>query len=344
MGRVFLLYFGLELLIAALSLDSRISLREVLGEFHRCFPVFFALWFLRERSQIKHVLLAFLASSLINDFYAMYQYYWLGLPRVAAFSHSPTFLGSFLLMQIPVLGLMMTCEFLPRWARWISCVAILISLQVLVLSGTRGAWLAFLAVALVFVLVDKYCRPCALRAFGVLLLAVGLLYFAVPSFQQRANTLTNPQYQSNRERMLMWQSAWAIIKDYPIHGIGQDMFGWEYNTKYIDPLAKERAPKGDPWHGHGHPHNNLLKVTSEGGILGLFSFLLLHGYFLWRFWRICRDDKGRRRPSCGMVAILILLGLQLEGLTDTNMNQVPIMREYWLLIGVLMNLDGIDKL
>ena len=40
--------------------------------------------------------------------------------------------------------------------------------------------------------------------------------------------------------------------------------------------------------------------------------------------------------SCGMTALLIALGLQLEGMTDTNMNQVPIMREYWLLIGMLL--------
>ena len=38
--------------------------------------------------------------------------------------------------------------------------------------------------------------------------------------------------------------------------------------------------------------------------------------------------------------MLILLRLQFEGMTDTNMNQVPIMREYWLLAGVLIQMDG----
>ena len=44
-----------------------------------------------------------------------------------------------------------------------------------------------------------------------------------------------------------------------------------------------------------------------------------------------------------MAAILILAGLQLEGLTDTNMNQVPIMREFWLLAGTLIAAENILK-
>jgi hypothetical protein len=39
----------------------------------------------------------------------------------------------------------------------------------------------------------------------------------------------------------------------------------------------------------------------------------------------------------GIMAFLILLGLQLEGLTDTNMNQVPIMREFWLLTEIFLS-------
>ena len=340
-GKVFLAYFLLEIAIAALSIDAKVSLREVVTEIHRSLPIFFALWFLKTKSQIKHVLLAFLASSLINDFYAMYQCYWLGFPRAIAFSHSWTFLGSFLLMQIPILVLMMTLDFLPQWARRVSGIAILISLQVLVLSGTRGAWLALFGVLVSAAVLDKRCRSYALKTCGVLLVATGLLYFASPAFQARADTLADPQFQSNQERVLMWQSAMAIIRDYPVHGIGQDMFGLKYNTEYISLLARERAPEGDPLHGHGHPHNNVLKVTSEGGVLGLCSFLLLHGYFFFRFWRLYRADSSSRTISCGMAAMLILLGLQFEGMTDTNMNQVPIMREYWLLAGVLMQMDGL---
>ncbi len=44
----------------------------------------------------------------------------------------------------------------------------------------------------------------------------------------------------------------------------------------------------------------------------------------------------------GLIGILIFMGIQLEGLTDTNMNQVPIMREYWLLMGTLLAAGGME--
>ena len=63
---------------------------------------------------------------------------------------------------------------------------------------------------------------------------------------------------------------------------------------------------------------------------------MLHGYFFRRLYLLHKEEKTHMNLSCGMVGFLILLALQLEGLTDTNMNQVPIMREYWFLIGMLL--------
>ena len=40
--------------------------------------------------------------------------------------------------------------------------------------------------------------------------------------------------------------------------------------------------------------------------------------------------------SAGLTLLLILAGLHLEGLTDTNLNQVKLMREFWVLAGALI--------
>ena len=47
-------------------------------------------------------------------------------------------------------------------------------------------------------------------------------------------------------------------------------------------------------------------------------------------------QKSLESVSCGMIGMLVFLGIHLEGLTDTNANQVPIMREYWFLMGLLL--------
>ena len=57
-----------------------------------------------------------------------------------------------------------------------------------------------------------------------------------------------------------------------------------------------------------------------------------------------RKEKNIDSVSCGMIGILIFLGLHLEGMTDTNANQVPIMREYWFLMGLLLAWGNIKLL
>ena len=65
------------------------------------------------------------------------------------------------------------------------------------------------------------------------------------------------------------------------------------------------------------------------------SFIGLYAYFFWRFFNQHEREKNFVFGA-GVTAFLILAGLQLEGLTDTNMIQVPIMREFWLLAGTLI--------
>jgi O-antigen ligase len=138
----------------------------------------------------------------------------------------------------------------------------------------------------------------------------------------------------------MWESAAEIFADYPIYGVGQKMFFTAYNEHYISDEAQER-PDEDR-RGHTHPHNNFFHRAAEGGIIGLTAFIGLYAYFLWKFFTQLQREKNFSFGA-GMTGLLILSGLLLEGLTDTNMNQVPIMREFWLLAGTLIAAENILK-
>ncbi len=341
--RIFGIYFLLQIMIATFSINPSVSFREVAGEFHRCFPIFLAMFFIKREYQIKGILLSFLFASMVSAVCGLYQYFIMDVQRVYSLSHTPTFYASFLLMQFPVFWLMSTLDFMPRWSRSAAVAMGVIAFLMLLLTGTRGAWLAFLAEVVFIMCFYQKWRIFAMKGMVVFVAVMAILFMSVPAFQMRIGTLVNPNFQSNSERMLMWQSAGEMVADYPIHGIGQKMFAVEYNTRYISPEAKERSEPGRPETGHTHPHNNLWKVTSEGGLLGFISFVMLHGYFFWRFWKLQRQEHNRMIISYGMTAVLIMLGLQLEGMTDTNMNQVPIMREYWLLAGMLLFAGRVDN-
>ena len=330
---VLAVYLVCQIFTAITSWDTAISLREVVGEVHRFFPLIFAMTFIKKREQLGGVLVATVLASLINDLAGIFQYFVWGEPRAFGFNHTPTFYGSFMLIQLPMMIFISRCEILtPLWRKLAVATAGL-SLICLVLSMTRGAWLALVGVVVIFFVLEKKYRLLTAKIFaGVAIIFLIVTMFS-PKLQGRLSTITNANFQSNTERVLMWESAIKIFCDYPIYGVGQKMFFKAYNEQYISPEAKERP--GEDRRGHTHPHNNFLHRASEGGIVGLFSFIGLYAYFFWKFFNQLRREKNFSFGA-GMTAFLILAGLQLEGLTDTNMNQVPIMREFWLLAGTLI--------
>lgn len=337
---VLAVYLVCQIFTAMASWDSTISFREVLGEVHRFFPLIFAMTFIKRREQISGVLIATIIASLINDAAGIFQCTVLDKPRAYGFNHTPTFYGSFMLIQLPMMIFAAQSKFLPPLWKRLAVVAAGLSLICLVLSMTRGAWLAFVAVVMIFVALEKKYRRVTAKICAGLMAAFIIAAVCSTSIQSRLVTLTDANFSSNSERLLMWQSAAEIFCDYPIYGVGQKMFFTAYNEHYISPEAKERPGEGR--RGHTHPHNNFLHRAAEGGIVGLASFVGLYAYFLWKFFTQYRREKNFSFGA-GMTGLLILSGLLLEGLTDTNMNQVPIMREFWLLAGTLLAAENILK-
>ena len=331
--KVLAFYFSAQIIIALTSLNVAVSLREVGGELHRFLPLIFAMTFIKNREQLRGVLIATLIASLANDAAGIFQHFIQGASRPIGLVYSPTFFASAMLMQIPVLIFMLQENFVPKVWRPVAIFTALLSVFCLGLSMTRGAWLAFIAVMLLFAVMEKNYRTVTLKIFVGLLAAFWIGFSLSPQFQERIETLTDKNFQSNSERILMWESSIEIFKDYPIHGIGQKMFEKVYNEEYISPDAKERPTEN--MSGHSQPHNNFLFAATEGGIIGLIAFIVLHGYLLRRFFLQYRIESFMKF-SAGLTLLLIFVALHLEGLTDTNFSQVKLMREFLVIAGSLM--------
>ena len=329
--RVFIIYFVLQFIIATLSTDPSVSFREFGGELHRCLPFFFALLCITNEIRLKKILTVILITNIINDLFGVYQWFVLDIPRPSAFNHTATFFGSMLLMQLPVHFFIAKSTIMPDLVRKLAGLACLLTIFSLAISLTRGAWLAFVIVGSVFIFFEMSSKKSFMIFICTITICLTIAAMISPLFLRTIKTFSDPHYSSNTERILMWQSSWEIFKDYPVHGVGQEMFFKFYNEQYISSEALDRP--GKDMRGHTHPHSNIFKNLSEGGLLGIIAFIILHGYFFRKFYILYRHEHS----YSGLVAFLILLGLQLEGLTDTNMNQVPIMREYWLLTGIFLS-------
>ena len=328
--KLFFVYLSLEFMIAFGSIDFLHSIREFFGEIHRLLPFVFALMVIKNRRHMIFFAVAFLISCYVNDVYSLYQryneIYELYYGRVTGFLHNPNMLANFQLAQFPMLIFFIVRKEFPRWIKILSIVASLEKILVLIFTLTRGAWISAIIVGITFVILDRN----AWKFLGVAIFILGGIFFSSATLQDRFESLSTMDFGSARERKLMWQSSINMIIDYPLHGVGQEMFGRIYNDRYISPDAWERPDPNSK--GHTHPHNNFLKAATEGGLIGIAAFVILHGYFLKQAWKFYRED---RRNFIGTILILLIIGLQLGGITETNLNQTPILREYWLSIGFL---------
>ena len=339
--KVVSVYLIMQLLIALFSVNILESLGDVWATMYRFIPLLMGIGYLKHKQHLLGILGAFLISVFIIDIAGLYQFCVLGNLRPKGMNGAATLYASQLLLALPIVYMIFRDQLCIN--RWVSGSMLAFTVVMLFLSGTRGGWLTFVVVFFSLLVLEKKYRKQVVAVCLCLSMVCGAIVCGSQFVQARITTIVDTKYQSNSERLLMWQSAIAIFKDYPLHGIGQDQFGYMYNTKYISPLAKERGDE-DYRKGHGHPHNNFFKFLAEGGIIGITAFLLLHGYFLYRMILLYRKEKNIDSVSCGMIGILIFLGIHLEGMTDTNANQVPIMREYWFLMGLLLAWGNIKLL
>ena len=339
MGKVLVIFAVTLFVSAAFSLERGRSFHEAVSTLFSMLPFFLALFSVRSWRLAAAIVGAFAVSAFLNDLWAALQVYfhlnfgWGNRP--VGFSKSPTFLGSFMLMTIPVLFLV-PAHLFSRLPWKVFCWGCSIfSIVVLFLTQTRGAWIAFFGTVIVLVLLEVRYRKVCLVGLIVLLMACMTAFHEYPEYYTRAGQTLDPQFQSNTERVLMWKAAVQIFADHPIVGIGQDEFGLVYNRDYISPQAKERpVDPNNPRSGHGHPHNNLLKVLSERGLVGIAGFLLVHGFVLLQLYRAFRRAKNPNAYMFAFAAILVFVGVQMEGLTDTNLQISQIARTYWFLLGL----------
>ncbi|MDR3667132.1 MAG: O-antigen ligase family protein [Ignavibacteriaceae bacterium] len=114
----------------------------------------------------------------------------------------------------------------------------------------------------------------------VLILSVVLLL--LPPVQEFLSIFT--RLETLGEREYFWDSGIAVIKDYPIFGVGPDLFVNHFfnylpsSADYLFKMASVMKP---------HPHNFFLFFTAENGLMGLLSsFLIFIIYFYIGFMAI----------------------------------------------------------
>ena len=233
----------------------------------------------------------------------------------------------------------------------------LFSLAVLALTQSRSAWLA-LAIAgtlAIFLVLPRKARLALLVIFLLVVVAAGygitsgqlgrLVSTTMPNAQA-----VNPAYLLSdiQLRQVIWQGAIMGLRDFPLTGMGMNIFRSELGRLY-------------PWYGmtrtgdYAHAHNEFLQAGLDLGLPGLLAFTSLYLIAFWLLWRSYKQSSLNKQQSAisnqqSTIQKALILGLGtgllahlLFGMTDAVALGAKPGILFWLLLGLIAGLYQTEK-
>ncbi|MGQ9524721.1 MAG: O-antigen ligase family protein [Armatimonadota bacterium] len=296
-------------LLALASLGWTLSLHSTLHETarHAAQVLFFLLAVQMVGHGRSHVLAwGVVASAGLQGLLALREYAaacLAGDPTWRAFGTlpNPNVLASFLLTALPVSVTL--CVRMPRPLQVLAGGAVLVQFAGLMLTGSRGGWLAA-GVGLLCWLVfsARHMNREAWRRLAVLglLCAVVIPLASIPLRSRVVGAGAPSQGDSSKFRVLTWLGTLDAIRERPLLGAGAGTFEVLY-----PPHARAGFTR--------MAHNSYLQIAAELGIVGLALWLWTIGTVLWTGLRGQDTPQGPALRAAGAAG---LLGTAAHNLVD----------------------------
>ncbi|PTQ53639.1 MAG: O-antigen polymerase [Hydrogenibacillus schlegelii] len=243
--------------------------------------------------------------------------------RAFSFVVSPNVLGSYMAYAL-LLTLALAWRARAEGRRRALLVYLLfaaLEAAALVLSGSRGAWLAFFLAALVVLF---FFRPRLSLAAAAALIALAAL---LPPIRRRMEALLSPMYweKSARDgRIARWLGSFHQMRFDPLFGRGIGHYG---------------GATGNRFFGTTYVDGYYFKTMAEMGLPGLILFVwLMVAVFRTLF---ARWQAARGRPEGALLLGLLAadLAVALHNAVE-NIFEVPFMNAYfWLAAGLALALS-----
>lgn len=189
-----------------------------------------------------------------------------------------------------------------------------------------GAWLAVFISLFVTTLVLLPKKKLILIG---LFIAVILMFVLSQAGTQKFSDLANFSERSSlASRTMIWKSAFLMIEQNPILGIGPGNFQAKYleNQKYFPPYLEWAVPE---------PHNIFLAFWTQTGLLGIAGFLLLL-FFIFRSLFIIIKNKKDAFLAAPLLGFFICT--VLHGLIDTPYWKNDLSFLFWICVLLTLSL------
>lgn len=158
-----------------------------------------------------------------------------------------------------------------------------------VLTGSRGPLLSVGLAIVCMLLVTLRMRRLGLPSFLLLVAVAAVGYVGVTSYGGAGLDRLESGVESGRSEL--YSQTWQIIKAHPIGGVG-----WGSFPLYIFDFGSDD--------GTLYPHNILLELWVEGGVLALLGFLVLAGAAMITAYKAAQDT-----PSAVLIMSILIYSL-----------------------------------
>lgn len=309
---------GLSLLSAAFSGDPGWSLwmaRDTL----RMATFYLVLWYTRDSPHALRLWQGFLIVLTLMAGYGLLQVWLCGArPGIVPATwladictHASRVRGPFSIYMtfggVLLLGALFFVAYLANvsWRRvWWMAPAGAITVAALAFTYSRNAWLGLVAGTVGLVATGRRAARIVLMLAAAVTLVAAVSAGAV---MERVRSIGNPEDATVRDRVAMWKSGLAMIRDHPLLGVGPGQVRAWYQH-YRRPEAVRPST--------GHLHNSPIQIAAERGLPALGVWIWLWIVFFREGGRVLRRlgrDRPRKRAlvcaSLGGVGGFLVAGL-----------------------------------
>ena len=270
------------------------------------------------------------ASALLVSLFGLVQYFFsIGIPapwdlerRITSIFEYPNALALFLepiivISWFEILRLTKIQKKTKELWFW-TLVSTLATINVFLAQSEAGI-AALIVTALCILLLSRTTRRYTLASIVV----IGTLIFAIPTSRTYLVEKLTFQDSSEQVRLSQWKETIELLKDHPIMGVGLSSY----------PIALKQYHQDLQYEIFQYPHNIVLNIWVELGLLGLLAFFLLGFQLLFR----------PLRPLS--LFHFIFLSILLHGLVDGPYFKNDLAMMTWILIACMIGThsSGVER-
>jgi len=260
---------------------------------HFLLAPFIALSIYDSNLSIEHLLRSLKFGLILISIIVLVQFFFLGHERPSGMFNANVF--SDIVVAMFFLSIVRFFEE-TRTEKFLSIIAVLIGIIPIVLSASRGSWLSFLILFLVYFVItsSRFTKDNRKRIFGLILLITVLVlgFSQLKIVKEGINTafentqswqVGDTNVNSTSLRLEMWRSGFLAAADSPLFGYGYR----NANEAVLNYARQNHKEIGE----YTHLHNEYLTNLVSAGLIGLISLFFLLFAPLIVFVKKLRNDR-----------------------------------------------------